>query len=112
MHALNGGSGLLHFVMGEWNNACTARWQWAPTLCNGEMEQCLHCTCTVAVGYYTLKWENGRMPALHGGSGLLHFVMGEWKNACTARWQWATTLCNGGMEECLHCTVAVGYYTF
>ena len=51
------------------------------------------------------------MPALQGGSGLLHFVMGEWKNACTAWWQWATTLCNGGMEECLHCTVAVGCYT-
>ena len=42
------------------------------------------------------------MPALHGGSGLLHLVKGEWKNACTARWQWATILCNGGMEECLH----------
>ena len=51
------------------------------------------------------------MPALHGGSGLLHFVMGEWKNACTARWQWAASLCNGGMEECLQCMVAVGYYT-
>ena len=51
------------------------------------------------------------MPELQGGSGLLHFVMGEWKNACTAWWQRATTLCNGGMEECLYCMVPVGYYT-